>query len=503
MAASQVTKMLMIDAAAQNGRCYVRLLALLPGFNNCNAFRLEEAIITMARQLGTYPKGEDVIPWLWLCEQILKGRTPDDCMDDDIEEITPKFLEECMEANYRFGWEEIGGRIHIGHYIDDRTGSKEHWGILGWSARFVLVMLVAPGLIIGADKEVDFSDLFGGMHSDDDGRQSMPNNEFTLVGEEEFVNDADTVLLKEDMKVHEEVKNKTEELDELTKKMDRLRWEISRSAKHRNSRELNEETVFRLNELYSTRQRVKAHHSPSILPDDSSSNIERYDKVNNWMSPGTVFNVRGNGGTVVGVKGDTDRLQTQKDVVVGFVKTNDMLARESRINKRVAPINGLAKPFHSQRLNFLCHFHTAINAVESRRGQYTHYDAIFWMSRHKSVTPSQELLHQVVINTFDIESNTVVANPYNLPFIEIGMLISDNCLSKCFDLLRLEFKMLWFEKMKGISVPDFHDEYKVHKEYRVTRSKHEESEQRDKTRAPEANIQQRRKVKSGTILGFR
>lgn len=491
-----------MDAAAPNGRCYVRLLALLPSFNKCHAYHLEEAIVTMAKQLGPYPKGEDVIPWLWLCEQILKGRTPDDCMEDDVEELTPKFLEECMEANYRFGWEDIGGRIHVGHYIDDVTGSKEHWGILGWSSRFVLCMLVAPNLIIGADQEIDFSDLFGGK-SDSDGGNELPNNEFTLVGEEEFVDDGDTVLLKKDIEVHERVKDKRRELDDLEKKMEELRWEISQSARHRNSRELRKETVSRLNELYSTKQKLKQSHPPSIVPDDSSSNLDRYERENNWMTPGTVINVRGGGGTVVGVKGSTDRLNTQKDVVVGYVKTNDMLARESKINKRVAPINGLANPFHSQRLNFLCHFHTAINSIESRKGQYTHYDAIYWMSRHKSVTPSQELLHQVVINTFDIEANTIIANPYKLPFIEIGMLISDSCLTKCFDLLRLEYKMLWFEKMKGMTVPDFHDEYKSHKDYRVSRSKYEEPDIRDKPKSSDNKELQKRKVKGGTILGFR
>lgn len=147
-------------------------------------------------------------------------------------------------------------------------------------------------------------------------------------------------------------------------------------------------------------------------------------------------------------------------MVVGYVKTEQMSSREQETNKKVRPINGLARPFRDDRLNMLVHFNTAVTTNMPVNNERGYAESLRRIINFKPKTPSEELAKQIIQNTFDFEEFQIVANPYKLPFIEIGMQISDNCLAACFSLLDDELQRLWFESMKSIMVPNCHSRFR-------------------------------------------
>lgn len=222
----------------------------------------------------------------------------------------------------------------------------------------------------------------------------------------------------------------------------------------------------------------------TIMPNDSSTQILRYESTRGrrFLNEGSVFVVGKDGTTIEGWESGCEMKSGEQTgaegkVVLGFVKTKNMSLVEGNVNSTVHPINGLANPFRSNRLNFLMHFHTACEYLSSSR-EDTPYVIVEKMSRMSSRTPTEELVKQVVCKTFDFGRLTIVANPFLLPHIEIGMMMSDQCLTICFDLLRSEYKMLWFTELKGLVVPDFHKNYRSYRETKLTGSHRDRAAQR-------------------------
>jgi hypothetical protein len=200
---------------------------------------------------------------------------------------------------------------------------------------------------------------------------------------------------------------------------------------------------------------VSDDDSESLFPVDSSSNFTRYKK--SYMKSGPVYSVS-RGKTRLEVVPEVQSLTSSKDVVGGFVKTRRMEEVERSRNQRIHQINGLANPFRSSRLNFLVHFHTAF--YESRMTvRDDPISTIYRLSSHRPRNPTEELMKQVVDTTFDLEREVVASNGYKLPYIEVGMLMTESTLVKCLDLLRSEYRSLWFEQMKCMRVPGFHDDF--------------------------------------------
>jgi len=216
----------------------------------------------------------------------------------------------------------------------------------------------------------------------------------------------------------------------------------------------------------------------TVLPFDSGSNIGRYSKQ--FVKPGPIYNVRRAMTSLEPVE-EVPSLRRNFDVVQGFLKTEDMQKREKKAMDKVYTINGLASPFKNSRLNFLIHFHTALSTcgVNPKTEPGEAFEMIATM---RPQNPTEELIKQCMIRTFDFEEANVIANPFDLPFIEVGMLISESMLVKCLTLLQSEYRTLWFNSMKCLTVPTFHDEFSTFSTHMMAKSSGREHSRRRTTR---------------------
>jgi hypothetical protein len=510
MSQAAITKKLLIESQAANGKCYVRLIPVVPNFKKASAALLEIALESMVKNLKQNPIGTDVLSELFICNKILEGQVNFETESLEREVIglqwsitgASEFMDDVFASTFRFSWEEIGGVQHIGSYIDGFTLSKDVFNELGWSARYVICMLANPGARIGSESGYGglFEKILNAAKEDEelpeeDDEESTPK---AINSRKQSFNDSGFSSGEEHLRY--DLHDKYSEMEKLNDQIKMLQRRISK-GRSQQAEDLDEKTVRRFAQMLSKQGRLRRVKT-ELEPSDSSSVAERYESDDRFMEDGTVFEMRGPGRTELSTIQEIQELRPQREIVVGFKKTPDMSIQEGKVYKRVSAINGLANPFHSHRLNFLCHFDTAIKSITLRRSDFSHYDTLSWILDHKSVTPSQELLYQVVKNTFDISQNRIIANPYKLPFLEVGMIISDDCLAKCFELLKLEYKQLWFEKMKGLIVPEFHSDFSNYKEHKVTRSKDRVVDVTQNIRSPRQELKEGKKKKSESIFSI-
>lgn len=443
----------MIESQCGNGKCYLRIMSALPGYKDCTVSSLEEAIISASLNLGANPLGIDILPELWFANQILLGQkvvATEDVYKTDL-------VQQMMSSNVRFTWEDLNGIHHIGGFIEE-DDCEPIFCNHGWASRFVLCSMIARDVKVGAD--MDMSQLFNEFIQEE-GMDSTP-----VMRNDSFVG-SNNLMSKID--------DQNNEIERLNERIQAMQMNSSNHASYSRNHKNREEIDDQMTELLTAKMRQNARkEQETILPNDSSSQIGRYEKK--FLDNGTIYNVTGRGKTVLGVQTEIERPTITKNVVCGYVKTKEMEQKERESLSRVAPINGLANPFKNNRLNLLCHFHTAIDCLRPQSDQLTNYDAIKYLSDFKSQTPSEELAFQMISRTFDLKHDVVIANPFKIPFLEVGMIISDDMLAKSLDMLRLEYKMLWFSEMKSMSVPVFHSEYKAHKEYKRTSKSHASEE---------------------------
>jgi len=234
----------------------------------------------------------------------------------------------------------------------------------------------------------------------------------------------------------------------------------------------------------------------SVTPNDSSSVLERYATPGRLMPRGTVF-------TAVPVQTSAGRqqgstmLSVHNSLVSGYYTNEDLRSQEQRSVKRLRPINGLPSPFVNSRLNFLCNFHTGLDRAKDR-SQNGLLAGLFEAMRSTPLIPADDLLNQVLNCTIDREDCVFTSNAFKLPYIEIGMHVSEESLMKMFDLLYGEYKNLWFQEYKGLTVPGFHSEYASRSHDPLSRRSH-----RVPRKAGEApRSRPREHVRTRTILGF-
>lgn len=213
-------------------------------------------------------------------------------------------------------------------------------------------------------------------------------------------------------------------------------------------------------------------------PDDSSSNFGvRRGKQGRYMPTGTVLedilenpqkNSEGVKSSMISQRSNTSKdlrlYQSQnsvaENIVQGFLKTRQMIDEEKDVVSSIRLINGLANPFRSDRLLILSHMHTALNTRKIRvEDPISLSEGLVRLSQSSGRTASERLLITIVSSTFDTERMVVIANAFDLPYIEIGMVISGAMLTKCFVQLSMEYEILWFKEMKGLRVPDFHSRF--------------------------------------------
>lgn len=457
-----MVKKLMIESQSGNGRCYLRLIPLIRTFERMDAHSLEDVIIEMTRVLGSNPLGVNVLKALYMADCTSSGDI-DSGLSLEIDDVTipSSFIEHVMNSQVRFGFEELSGVMHVTYYllspnVEDSGEDSPVQSEFGWASRFIIQQMCNSGRQIGAD---ELDDLFGSI-------LAVPQNETQYHGD----NYKNPQLYSSD----HEIRETQSRVEDIYNKMEQRASRNPSTLNESENRDLRER-LMRMEEKMQSLLTVKEH---SVLPDDSSSNIGRYKKrfMPNGYNAGTQLQpmqedeedfgndvqpvyVMSKGRTVLSVGDNITRPAFVKDVTVGFRKTNDMVKTENQVLSTIHPINGLATPFKSNRLNLLIHFHTAISNVLPKIGREDYIKMMWYISKYKSSTPSEELAFQVVSKTFNLSEMIVVANPYKLPFIEVGMQVNDPTIVKCFTMLRNEYEQLWFEEMKHLWVPDFHNTF--------------------------------------------
>jgi len=479
-----LVKKMMIESQSPNGRCYLRMIPLIRNFGQLSASSLEDIIMDMSVTLGANPLGVDVLKSLYHADSVASGEI-DSGIAVDIDDLTipTNFIEHLMSSPVRFGFEELNGVLHVTYYMisSDPSDSGEDSPVqseFGWAARFIIQQMCNAGKRIGADDELD--NLFGSI-------LAMPQQE---------LNHKDPKLYSSD----DEIRETQARVEDIYNRMERNQAHAVPQFKPDENAELKER-IMRMEERMQSMLSIKEQ---SVLPDDSSSNNGRYKKrfmPNGYTAEPPMSQIEesfegdeefqdvqpvyvmSKGKTVLSVGNTIMRPNIVKNVAVGFRKTNDMTKTENQILSTIHPINGLANPFKSNRLNLLVHFHTAISNILPKYQDEDYIRMMWHMSKYKSTTPSEELAFQIVTKTFNLSENNVVANPFKLPFIEVGMQINDPTIIKCFRMLKSEYEQLWFEEMKHLWVPEFHNSFHQYVEGKLTpASQHSESNQSSRRR---------------------
>nr|UVB78671.1 NS [Cercospora beticola negative-stranded virus 4-3] len=464
----------MIESQTPNGKCYLRLICVLPSFPACDPALLEEVIVHMTLSLRSNPKGLDVLHSLWNAEKILLDEKDSAIGIEDHElnlttdsPVPLWFIESIMSAPFRFGFEDRGGVMHVTYYLKDTTDCQDSGSEieteLGFASRFILQMMCNQGRHIGAT--IDLDDIFCEMQEEIAQGDFEPSESYFC---ETPTNMPPTPSFPIEHNIHtglydpDPIKRETQSrLEDVFNRM-----EGGRSTTPDKQRESKDHTTELLERMMRMEEKMNSvlsiNKEQTVTPDDSSSNIGRYEKK--FMKPGTVVGSQHvynhtRGGTMLAIKEENLPLDITKDVAVGFVKTKDMRVKEIKQLTKIAPINGLANPFKSSRLNMLMHFHTAVHNVMPKTNNDGYIKMMNYLLKYKPKCASEEFAFQLIIRTFDMNELVVVANPFKLPFIEVGMQITDSTLVKCFTLLENEYRALWFDQLKHLHIPAFHDEF--------------------------------------------
>jgi hypothetical protein len=243
---------------------------------------------------------------------------------------------------------------------------------------------------------------------------------------------------------------------------------------------------------------VRSKTASTVNPDDSASHI--------IYNPGSSRRVLMETGSVVvqqpvlsslDSQSGRTRLAIANSLVTGYHQTDELRETENRHVNRLRPINGLPRPFTHQRLNFLANIHTGLERSLSHDPE----DIIRCLLRtmkSPAVLPVDDLLSQVLTISIDRHDMVYASNPFSLPYIEIGMQVTEDSVYKLFDLLKGEYRQTWFQEMKGLSVPDFHADYRRRSHDPVVRPARKRSDH-----GPKPVLEPPRRRNGGrSILGF-
>lgn len=234
----------------------------------------------------------------------------------------------------------------------------------------------------------------------------------------------------------------------------------------------------------------------SLLPDDSSSTLERYESNRRFMKQGTVFSPASLEESRVIRKED---LSVENYLVNGYYQDKELREAEEEAVLRLRPINGLPTPFTNKRLNFLANISTAIGRSQRKySGTVMHSTLRSMNSRARN--PHDNLLLQVLHVTLDLDTMRVVSNLFRLPYLEIGMQVSEDSMVKCFDLLEDEYKTLWFSQLKDISVPVFHSRYEGCSTDPLTNERNRKQKQATQETNIRSSRSARKQSNAGSIL---
>lgn len=151
------------------------------------------------------------------------------------------------------------------------------------------------------------------------------------------------------------------------------------------------------------------------------------------------------------------------NVIGGFAQTPDEKIEELEALTKIRKIYGLPQIFVNERLNFLIHLHKPLMNLLADGDKYPSEETLYriddFMRRraNKVRTQHEDLLYSVIETT--VRRGKIRSNPHNLPILEIGMSLTDKIAFLCFSALYKEFQNEWFQSMKDIDAPKFHNTY--------------------------------------------
>lgn len=524
------------------GFCYAALVRCLPSFEEAEPKHFEDSVEVFINALGPEPKGKDVILWLCLLEYVLNGSSDSSIMTQNNENSLPfldtdshlKTLAKLTTSMYRFQYHDDCGRLHVVGGPESKCGCTEILCDHGWASRFILQIITRDDQVVGSD--IDFSELFGGEMSKPDPSELSTNarklsNDKVLNSIKEQQNHAQVPRARPDaddthqIRMREQLSNDMIHMleQQLNARTESLQLTVETLMRERNSKNERQTDVISSDCIESETDDDET--VGTLCPKDSSSVLSRYGSGKKYMSSGSVITKSSSKPThvytmkransVLEPVQEVEDLTRNFDVVQGFVKTQSMREKERESLTKVYAINGLAAPFKDKDLNFLIHFHTALETC-GMNPMDRPIDAFEYLAGLRPKNPTEELMKQVITRTFDFDDMTVISNPFQLPFINVGMNITESGLCKCMSLMKSKYRNSWFDQMKCLRVPSFHNEFDNYSSdvvHRDTMSQGRSSYQRRRSRrdtsgsgsesATSSSKSSAQKKKSTSILGLR
>jgi len=230
------------------------------------------------------------------------------------------------------------------------------------------------------------------------------------------------------------------------------------------------------------------HRQGTIIPQDSVSNIRPNYSERPAIRDSETFE-----------KSVSSRQECLYDSVIGgFAQTPEEKMEELEALTKIRRIYGLPRIFQNERLNFLIHIHKPLTRLLANGNDYPAQDTLYriddFMKRRANKVRSQheDLLYSVIETT--VQKGRIRSNPHNLPILEVGMSLTDKLAYICFASLYREFQTEWFQSMKDVDAPNFHNTYSDFKSEREPTPRKER-----KSRQTGAY---RRSADSGSIVSF-
>jgi len=434
----------------QPDRCYLSLLAASDEAMSLRPDKFCHVVKTVADNAGTLPTGREVIGAIApaIAEQALGPMSTDN--HGQFFAKSKEIQEKMLNSKARFTIEEKPDCLHIEvkSFSDClcRDGDL-HCVDHGWTAKYPMTAVATTKLRVGGlgtELGVDFNKFF---------EESAEVDSTVLPGP---VNSGFRVITPLNIRKQRPDKPTGSPAKQPHKKEE----DPFPSPFEYQYHDSDEDEVEEQHSHTSKLRRADDEVASQIGPTDSSSNIGRYTPSElacsrKYMKQGTVMTVRkARGGGVVEESRVLYELPAIPEVVAGFIRTESIASAEVLSHHQVRPINGLAKPFRNNRLNFLMHLHTAIHNLRPQDSGSV-LSTIKRLKSRKVGSPSMELLFQVIKVTFDFEDHVVKGNPHKLPYIEPGMILTDDVMNKCFSLLYSQYQVEWFNEVKDLRTPRF------------------------------------------------
>lgn len=479
-------KIRFLNNEARDGHCYLRMMLYYCDFATLPLEEFFACVLNFKEQCGAYPDSVfcvNEVNLLWFTTFVERITLP-------TPEQFEKLMERVRKSKIRLEVQVRNGVIHV-----EKIGSRPMCECMGpvcrhgWNHRMATVTFGSMNRRIGASN-FDMMEFMQGA----------------MLGDEEDFEEAYTQIQPEesDIKASKKIVENWNQDVRASSQEQEIGNQTS-IAEAKTELQLLKEEVEKLKTQNQTRQPLSPPMSPeplrrkaptiaSLEPNDSSSVYSRYGR--RFMEEGTVLVPQSSLSRADQIEHRTN-LTVSNSLVEGFKKTQELEEDERQVLRRLRPINGLPRPFADSRLNFLANIHTAIYRARSKRPDSC-VTAMYYALRSRPELPVDDLLHQVLAVTIDRSSGVFISNAFSLPYIEIGMHVTEEAVVKVFDLLYNEYKCKWFQELKNIIVPDFHNAYRT---YSMEAMPHT-SRRREHKENPQVKRSKSKGKGGRSILGF-